>query len=113
MGCFDPDVNSWSLVTPLPAGHGEPGIAVLDSRIFVLGGRSHDKGNRMKYVHVYNSDTDEWESGTDFKERVSGLAACVVLMPLPVMAEARSWEQRTKASWEEMDMDNSDDSSED
>ncbi|XP_030273806.1 kelch-like protein 22 isoform X2 [Sparus aurata] len=113
VGCFDPEVNSWSLVTPLPAGHGEPGIAVLDSRIFVLGGRSHDKGNRMKYVHVYNSDTDEWESGTDFKERVSGLAACVVLMPLPVMAEARSWEQRTKASWEEMDMDNSDDSSED
>ncbi|XP_070821589.1 kelch-like protein 22 isoform X2 [Chaetodon trifascialis] len=113
VACFDPEANSWSLVTPLPAGHGEPGVAVLDSRIYILGGRSHDKGNRMKYVHVYNADTDEWESETEFKERVSGMAACVVLMPPAVIGEARSWEQRSKPSWEEVDMDNSEDSSED
>nr|XP_046242646.1 kelch-like protein 22 isoform X1 [Scatophagus argus] len=113
VACFDPEANSWSLVTPLPAGHGEPGVAVLDGRIYVLGGRSHDKGNRMKYVHVYNVDTDEWESETEFKERVSGLAACVALMPPAVVAKARSWEQRTKASWEDVDMDNSEESSED
>ncbi|XP_033474363.1 kelch-like protein 22 isoform X1 [Epinephelus lanceolatus] len=113
VACFDPEANSWSLLTPLPAGHGEPGIAVLDSRIYVLGGRSHDKGNRMKYVHVYNTDTDEWENETEFKERVSGLAACVVLMPPAVINQARGWEQRTKASWEDVDMDNSEDSSED
>lgn len=110
---FDPAVNSWSLITPLPAGHGEPGIAVLDSRIYVLGGRSHDKGNRMKYVHVYHTDTDEWENETEFKERVSGLAACVALMPPSVIAQARNWEQRTKAAWEDVEMDNSEDSSED
>lgn len=113
VACFDPEANSWSLMTPLPAGHGEPGVAVLDSRIYILGGRSHDKGNRMKYVHVYNTDTDEWENDTEFRERVSGLAACVVLMPPTVIAQARSWEQRTKASWEDVDMDNSEDSSED
>ncbi|KAI3372345.1 hypothetical protein L3Q82_022839 [Scortum barcoo] len=113
VGCFDPEANSWSLMTPLPAGHGEPGVAVLDSRIYILGGRSHDKGNRMKYVHVYNTDADEWENEVEFKERVSGLAACVVLMPPAMIAHARSWEQRTKASWEDVDMDNSEDSSED
>ncbi|GAA6220829.1 kelch-like protein 22 isoform X1 [Lates japonicus] len=113
VACLDPTANSWSLMTPLPAGHGEPGIAVLDTRIYILGGRSHDKGNRMKYVHVYNTDTDEWENETEFKERVSGLAACVVLMPPAVITQARSWEQRTKASWEDVEMDNSEDSSED
>ncbi|XP_068559794.1 kelch-like protein 22 isoform X4 [Cebidichthys violaceus] len=113
VACFNPEANSWSLLTPLPLGHGEPGIVVLDSRIYVLGGRSHDKGNRMKYVHVYNIDADEWENETEFKERVSGLAACVVLMPPAVIAQARSWEQRTKASWGDVDMDNSEDSSED
>lgn len=113
VGCFDPLSNSWSLMSPLPAGHGEPGIAVLDNRIYVLGGRSHDRGNRMKYVHVYNADTDEWENDTEFKERVSGLAACVVLMPPAVIAQAQSLEQCTKAYWEDVDMDNSDDSSED
>lgn len=113
VGCFDPLSNCWSLMSPLPAGHGEPGIAVLDRRIYVLGGRSHDRGNRMKYVHVYNADTDEWENDTEFKERVSGLAACVVLMPPAVIAQAQSLEQCTKAYWEDVDMDNSDDSSED
>lgn len=114
VACFDPEANSWSLVAPLPAGHGEPGVAVLDGRVYVLGGRSHDKGNRMKYVHVYNAEADEWESETEFKERVSGMAACVALMPPAVIAEARSWEQRTKALWEDVeDMDNSEDSSED
>ncbi|XP_028270846.1 kelch-like protein 22 isoform X2 [Parambassis ranga] len=113
VACYDPAANSWSLMSPLPAGHGEPGVAVLDSRIYVLGGRSHDKGDRMKYVHVYKTDTDRWENGTDFKERVSGLAACVALMPPAVIAQARSWEQRTKAIWEDLEVDNSEDSSED
>lgn len=113
VACFRPDTNSWSLVAPLPAGHGEPGVAVLDRRIYVLGGRSHNKSNRMKYVHVYNADTDEWENGTDFKDRVSGVAACVALMPPLVIAKARSWDQRCKASWEDMSYEHSEESSED
>lgn len=113
VACFDPAANLWSLMSPLPAGHGEPGIAVVHSHIYVLGGRSHDKGNRMKYVHVYNTSTDEWKNETEFKARVSGLAACVALMTPAVIAQARSWEQRTKPSWEDVDMDSSEDSSED
>ncbi|KAM4616600.1 kelch-like protein 22 [Polymixia lowei] len=113
VACFSPAANSWSLMSPLPAGHGEPGVAVLDSRIYILGGRSHDKGNRMKYVHVYNTDTDVWEMGTAFEDRISGLAACVVPVPLAVIGQAKSWKQRTKTSWEEVDMDNSEESSED
>ncbi|KAM7391665.1 hypothetical protein PAMP_022336 [Pampus punctatissimus] len=111
VACFDPTANSWSLLSPLPSGHGEPGVAVLDRHIYILGGRSHDKGNRMKYVHVFNTDTDEWENETEFKEHVSGLAACVVLMSPTVIAQARSWEHHTKASSEYLDI--SEDSSED
>lgn len=73
------------MVTPLPAGHGEPGVAVLGSLIYILGGRSHDKSNRMKYVHVYNTEADLWESGTAFEDRISGLAACVVLLSRAVI----------------------------
>ncbi|XP_029019253.1 kelch-like protein 22 isoform X2 [Betta splendens] len=113
VACFDPAVNSWSLLSPLPAGHGEPGIAVLNARIYILGGRSHDKGRRMKYVHAYNTETDEWENAAEFKECVSGLAACVALVPPAVIAQARSWEQCTKYLWEDMDMVNTEDSSED
>lgn len=65
----------------------------------------------MKYVHVYDADADEWENESEFKVRVSGLAACVALMPTAAIAEARSWEQRGKAS--QKDVDNSEESSED
>lgn len=100
-------------MAPLPAGHGEPGVAVLDRRIYVLGGRSHDRQNCMKYVHVYSADSDEWESGAELKVRVSGLAACVALMPPSLVAKAKSWVQHTRALWEYTDMDNSEESSED
>lgn len=113
MACFHPKADSWSLVAPLPAGHGEPGVAVLDRRIYVLGGRSHDRGNCTKYVHVYDADSNEWGSKAELKERVSGLAACVALMPASVLAKAKGWARRTKASWEEADVDNSEESSED
>lgn len=117
MACFHPDANSWSLAATLPGGHGEPGVAVLDQRIYVLGGRSHDRGNCMKHVHVYNADGDEWGSEVELQERVSGLAACVALMPPSVVAKARSWQPHSKGGrtsiWEDVNMDNSEDSSED
>ncbi|XP_072289130.1 kelch-like protein 22 isoform X1 [Eucyclogobius newberryi] len=111
VGCFNPTTNCWSVVSPLPAGHGEPGVAVLDNRIYILGGRSHDRGDRMKYVHVYNTEADEWDTDKEFTECVSGLAACVVLMSPAVIAQTKSWEG-SKASWDDA-VENSEDSSED
>ncbi|KTG45533.1 hypothetical protein cypCar_00014161 [Cyprinus carpio] len=113
VACYNPIADVWSVVSPLPAGHGEPGVAVLDGCIYILGGRSHDKGSRMKYVHIYKVEEDRWESGTALEDRVSGLSACVLLLPQAAMAQARSWEQRAKASWEEVEWDESDNSSED
>uniref|UniRef100_A0A8D3BN96 BTB domain-containing protein n=1 Tax=Scophthalmus maximus TaxID=52904 RepID=A0A8D3BN96_SCOMX len=101
VACFEPSDNSWSLMTPLPVGHEGPGVAVLDSCIYILGGRSIDRGNRGKSVHAYNTEADEWECKAEFKERVLGMAACVVLMPPSVIAQAQSWEQRTKDSIED------------
>ena len=113
MACYTPRSDSWSLLSPVPAGHGEPGMVVLDNRIYILGGRSHNKGSRMKYVHVYNAEEDCWESGTPLEDRVSGLSACVTLLPHTVLNQARSWEQHAKASWVEVDWDDSDNSSAD
>ncbi|KAG5281189.1 hypothetical protein AALO_G00068370 [Alosa alosa] len=113
VACYTPRSDSWSVVCPVPAGHGEPGLAVLDGRIYILGGRSHNKGSRMKYVHVYDPQLDCWKSGTPLEDRVSGLSACVALLPYSVLSQARSWEQHAKASWVEVDWDDSDNSSED
>lgn len=111
VACYNAAEDCWSVVCPLPAGHGEPGMAVLDGQIYVLGGRSHDKGSRMKYVHIYDPNDDSWEDGVPLDSRVSGLAACVALMPRNTLPQARCNANRTKAIWQ--DWDDSDHSSED
>ncbi|KAF4070559.1 hypothetical protein AMELA_G00286740 [Ameiurus melas] len=113
VACYNPAEDSWSVVCPLPEGHGEPGMAVLDGRIYVLGGRSHDKGSRTKYVHIYDPEHDRWETGVALDSRVSGLSACVALMPRNALPQARTNADRAKASWEEVYWDDSDHSSED
>ncbi|KAK3565699.1 hypothetical protein QTP86_014172 [Hemibagrus guttatus] len=113
VACYNPAEDSWSVVCPLPSGHGEPGMVVLDGRIYVLGGRSHDKGSRMKYVHIYDPENDCWENGVSLDSRVSGLSACVALMPRNTLTQTRSSARRAKASWEFVEWDDSDHSSED
>ncbi|XP_062855379.1 kelch-like protein 22 [Trichomycterus rosablanca] len=113
VACYNPAEDSWSVVCPLPSGHGEPGIAVLDGQIYVLGGRSHDKGHRMKYVHIYDTEQDCWDSGTALENQVSGLSACVALMPRNTLAQAKSTTLRPKSSWEDVDWDDLDNSSDD
>lgn len=97
MACYDPAIDEWTTVSPLPSGHGEPGITVLDHRIFVLGGRSHNRGSRTDYVHVYDAEVDRWVNGTTFDDDISGLAACVLVLPRSVVmdTENRTSERRS------------------
>lgn len=87
VACYSCRSGQWSSVCPLPAGHGEPGIAVLDSRIYVLGGRSHNRGSRTGYVHIYDAGKDSWEEGPPLDNSISGLAACVLTLPRSLLLE--------------------------
>ncbi|XP_024833167.1 kelch-like protein 22 isoform X2 [Bos indicus] len=87
VACYSCRSGQWSSVCPLPAGHGEPGIAVLDSRIYVLGGRSHNRGSRTGYVHIYDAGRDRWEEGPQLDNSISGLAACVLTLPRSLLLE--------------------------
>ncbi|XP_027703321.1 kelch-like protein 22 [Vombatus ursinus] len=85
--CYSPSTRQWTAVYPLPAGHGEPGIAVLDNKIYVLGGRSHNRGSRMSYVHIYDVEKDCWEEGPQLENAISGLAACVLTLPRSLLTD--------------------------
>ncbi|KAG8455865.1 hypothetical protein GDO86_001888 [Hymenochirus boettgeri] len=93
VACYSPKTDQWSLVCPLPAGHGEPGIAVLADKIYVLGGRSHNRGDRTDYVHVYKAERDCWEDGPRLEDDISGMAACVLTLPKSVLIDADVWTQ--------------------
>lgn len=91
VACYTPSTDQWTNVCPLPAGHGEPGIAVLDNRIYVLGGRSHNRGIRMDYVHIYDAERDCWEEGPQLEDDISGMAACVLTLPRAILMETEKW----------------------
>ncbi|KAJ7309776.1 hypothetical protein JRQ81_007843 [Phrynocephalus forsythii] len=91
VACYTPHTSQWTTVRPLPAGHGEPGIAVLENTIYVLGGRSHNRGIRMDYVHIYDAERDCWEEGPQLEDDISGMAACVLTLPRAVLMESEHW----------------------
>lgn len=87
VACYTPSSSQWTTVRPLHAGHGEPGIAVLGHRIYVLGGRSHNRGICMDYVHIYDAERDCWEEGPQLEEDISGMAACILTLPRVILTE--------------------------
>ncbi|XP_054852656.1 kelch-like protein 22 [Eublepharis macularius] len=89
---YTPSTAQWTCVRPLPAGHGEPGIAVLGHKIYVLGGRSHNRGIRMDYVHIYDAERDDWEEGPQLEEDISGMAACVLTLPRSILMDVERWD---------------------
>ncbi|CAH2295448.1 kelch 22 [Pelobates cultripes] len=93
MVCYNPKTDMWYQMSPLHGGHGEPGIAVLDNKIYVLGGRSHNRGSRTDYVHIYEAEKDFWEEGPQLEDDISGMAACVITLPRSVLMDADVWKQ--------------------
>ncbi|XP_048370604.1 kelch-like protein 22 isoform X2 [Sphaerodactylus townsendi] len=87
VACYTPSTGQWTSVRPLPVGHGEPGIAVLRHKVYVLGGRSHNRGIRMDYVHIYDAERDDWEEGPPLEEDISGMAACVLTLPRVILTD--------------------------
>ncbi|XP_015679936.1 kelch-like protein 22 [Protobothrops mucrosquamatus] len=87
VACYTPSTSQWTSVRPLHAGHGEPGIAVLGHRIYILGGRSHNRGICMDYVHIYDAERDCWEEGPQLEDDISGMAACVLTLPRAILTE--------------------------
>lgn len=60
---------------------------MLDNRIYVLGGRSHNRGSRTGYVHIYDMEKDCWEEGPQLDNSTSGLSACVLTLPRSLLLE--------------------------
>ncbi len=56
---YDPAADAWEARASIPFPVLEPGIAVMDGRIFVVGGQS-DKAEALADVLVYDPDEDQW-----------------------------------------------------
>jgi hypothetical protein len=62
--CYDPATDSWSTKASLPTAAQGYGSAVVDNKIYVIGGSktpvSSDLGNILNNNQVYDAQTDQW-----------------------------------------------------
>jgi N-acetylneuraminic acid mutarotase len=65
---YDPATNTWETKQGLPTIRFKPATAVIDDKIYVIGGFSD--GVISSRVDVYNPETDTWEDGTDLPRRI-------------------------------------------
>lgn len=68
--------GSWFLLKPMPHPQNEAATAVLDGKIYVIGGFEKD-GDPTTRVQVYDPSTDTWSEGPSLKETIHHAGAAV------------------------------------
>src|SRR3954447_3852214 len=72
-----PQAEAWVTLAPMPQQQQEAAVAVLDGRIYVMGGFSDDP-QPFTLVQVYDPVTDEWRAGTPIPEPIHHAGAATV-----------------------------------
>jgi N-acetylneuraminic acid mutarotase len=67
--------GSWTTMTPMPTARGDFGLAVVNGKIYAIGGTNDDIP--LSTVEVYNPQTNQWSSGTPMPTARSGFAIAV------------------------------------
>ncbi|XP_076581718.1 kelch-like protein 33 [Chaetodon auriga] len=83
---YDAAHDSWSSIPALPRPHLSPGAAVLDGRLYVMGGSSANTARDTQWVHCYDPVEGRWENLGAMPHPYTDLAACS--LPLPDLSDA-------------------------
>jgi N-acetylneuraminic acid mutarotase len=82
---YDPETDSWSTAAPLPVPVMSYASAVLDNKIYFIGGASMAISNSgdpivvpYRLMQVYDPQTNQWSQGTAMPTDLSGMAACAI-----------------------------------
>ncbi len=87
--CYFPTTDTWSQMSPMLVPRVEAGVALLGDKIYVMGGYSWDKNERLLSTEVYDCDRDKWTRAKDMDRAYTGIASCALtiydlsLTPLP------------------------------
>lgn len=74
---YDPNTNSWTSKTVMPAKRGFFGAAVVNEKIYVIGG-DNESGNTLVTVEEYDPVINTWATKTSMLTTRSDLAVAVV-----------------------------------
>jgi N-acetylneuraminic acid mutarotase len=72
---YDPLTDSWTDLTPMPTGVSDYTSAVIDNKIYVMGGRSGSVTAENILTQIYDPETDAWSTGAQIPSIVFDAAA--------------------------------------
>ncbi|XP_042196266.1 kelch-like protein 36 [Callorhinchus milii] len=78
--CYSPHCNQWTRVSPLLQPNSESGVAVLNKKIYILGGYSWENTVFSKAVQVYDREKNKWFRDSDLPKAIAGVSACTCLL---------------------------------
>lgn len=74
---YMPDADRWERAAPAPSARNSAAGAVIDGRLYVVGGRTVDGGN-VAATHVYDAAEDRWRTAAPMPQAQGGLAAAAL-----------------------------------
>lgn len=83
---FDLATEQWTEVAPLFAGQSEAGAAVVDGKIYIVGGHTWRERKDVRTVACYDPERDAWEKATDFPEPLTSVSCCALRIPATLLS---------------------------
>lgn len=83
LGCqvYDPVEDSWCTIAPLPIPHVGAASAILEEKLYVLGGYCQEDYSEPRLVHRYDPTTGRWLSVGKMAGPNTDIRACVLRLP--------------------------------
>jgi len=88
---YDPATDTWTKKADMPTARAQPAIAVVDGKVYVIGGYGED--NRiLSAVEAYDPATDTWTKKADMPTAIWASDACVVDGRIYISGGATLWD---------------------
>lgn len=78
---YDPKTDSWTGFASLPVPHVGAASAILEEKVYVLGGYSQEDYSETGLVHRFDPTRQRWESVGKLPGAVTDIRACLLRLP--------------------------------
>lgn len=78
---YDPVADSWTTFTSLSVPHVGAASAVLEGKIYILGGYCQDDYSESGLVHRFDPSMQRWENMGKLPGAVTDIRACLLRLP--------------------------------
>jgi len=75
---YDPVSNKWAEITPMPTAREHLTSAVVNGKLYVIGGRSNGMSFNVDANKVYDPTANKWAALEPMPSKKGGLASAVV-----------------------------------